>query len=152
MILSALRLPALPGKQPRPRAGPICQSGRVSSRDQPSPAQARALDAFADALYDLLHARAQSIGILDIAIEVNDWHVDGELLFANGPDLGFSLDSRLGECRYCELLDGDRERWLDVVRGDLLLLDAPGDQVLAASALELLDGLLEARRPLLRRD
>lgn len=119
---------------------------------QPTPQQAEALDAFADALYDLLHARAQSIGILDIALEVNGWFLDAELLFSNGPDMGFSLDSHLGECRYCELLEGGRERWLDEVRGDLLVLDAPGEELLEAASLELLDGLLAARRPLLRCD
>ena len=117
-----------------------------------SEAQARELDAFADALYDLLHERAQSIGILDISIEVNDAHVDGELMYSNGPDVGFSLDSRTGECRYCELLGDDGERWLQEVRGDLLVLDGGTDELRRAIALELLDGLLDARRPLLRRD
>lgn len=120
---------------------------------EPSPTQAHveAIDAFVDVLYDLLHERAQSIGILDIALEVNGWHVDGELLYSNGPDMGLSLDTRSGECRYCELLDGEKERWLDEVRGDLLVLDAPGQELLDAVALEVLDGLLAARRPLLRR-
>jgi hypothetical protein len=116
----------------------------------PSAAQAEAIDAFADATYDLLHERAQSIGVLDIAVEVNGWHVDCELLFGSGPDMGFSLDTRSGECRYCRLLDGATERWLDEVRGDLLVLDAPDEELLGAAALELLDGLLAARRPLLR--
>ena len=110
---------------------------------------ASALDAFADALYDLLHARAQSIGMLDVGIEINGSHLDGEILFSSGPDIGFSLDSTSGECRYCELLDGSRERWLDEVRGDLLVLDAASEELLAAAALELLDGMLAARRPLL---
>lgn len=120
--------------------------------DQPTREQAQVIDSVADALYDLLHARAQSIGILDIALEVNDFHVDAELLFGHGPDLGLSLDSRAGECRYCELLDGGRERWLDEVRGDLLVLDAHAEDVIEAIVLEVLDGLLDARRPLLRRD
>ncbi len=118
----------------------------------PSPAQTATLDAFADALYDLLHERAQSIGILDIGIELNDWHVDGELMYSNGPDMGFTLDSRTGECRYCELLPGNKETWLDGVRSDLLVLDAEGDEIRRALALELLGGLLDARRPLLKRD
>lgn len=118
---------------------------------EPAPADLEALGAFADALYDLLHERAQSIGILDVALEVNGWHVDCELLFGSGPDLGLSLDGRSGECRYCELLEGRRERWLDEVRGDLLVLDAPGPQVLEAAAHEVLDGLLAARRSLVRR-
>ncbi len=118
----------------------------------PGAAHAKALDAFADALYDLLHERAQSIGILDIGIELNGWHVDGELMYSTGPDMGFTLDARSGECRYCELLPGNTEAWLDEVRGDLLVLDAEGDELRRAVALELLAGLLDARRPLLKRD
>lgn len=116
--------------------------------DEPDPS---ALDPFADALYDLLHERAQSIGVLDIAIEVNGDHLDGELMFSNGPDMGFTLDSRAGECRYCELLTDQRESWLEEVRGDLLVLESASDELLRAAALELLDGLLAARRPLLKR-
>lgn len=118
--------------------------------DQPTREQAQVIESVADSLYDLLHARAQSIGILDIALEVNDWHVDVELLFSQGPDFGLSLDARAGECRYCQLLEGGQERWLDEVRGDLLVLDAGSDEVVDAIALGVLDGLLAARRPLLR--
>lgn len=116
----------------------------------PSTEQARCIEAAADEIYDLVHERAQSLGVLDVAIEVNDWYVDGELLFAAGPDVGFSLDARSGECRYCELLPDSRERWLEEVRGDLLVLDRPSADVLRAVALELLAGVLAARRPLLR--
>jgi len=116
----------------------------------PSEAQVTAIDTFVDALYDLLHGRAQSISAIDLSLEVNGWHVDGEVLFAKGPDIGISLDTREGECRYCELLEGDQERWLDVVQGDLHVLDNPGSELLEAAALALLDGLLTARRPLLR--
>lgn len=123
-----------------------------ADQNTPNPTQAEALDAFADALYDLLHERAQSIGILDIGIELNGWHVDGELMYSTGPDMGFTLDSRSGECRYCELLPGDNEAWLAEVRGDLLVLDAEGEELRSAVALELLNGLLDARRPLLKRD
>lgn len=105
-----------------------------------------ALDAIADALYDLLEARAQSIGILDIAVEVNDGYVDGELLFGTGPDLGLSLDAT-GSVRYCELLEGDRERWLDETRSGLAVDASRAEE----TALAVLDGLLAARRPLLRR-
>lgn len=118
----------------------------------PAAAQTEALDAFADALYDLLHERAQSIGILDIGIELNGWHVDGELMYSTGPDMGFTLDARSGECRYCELLPGNKEEWLEGVRGDLLVLDAEGEELRRAVALELLAGLLDARRPLLKRE
>lgn len=119
--------------------------------DIPGRAQGDAIDAFADALYDLLHERAQSIGVLDIALEVNDWHVDGELMFSSGPDMGFTLDSRAGEARYCELLPGAQEAWLDERRADVAVLDAGDDDQRRAVALEVLDGLLAARRPLLRR-
>lgn len=118
----------------------------------PGGAHAKALEAFADALYDLLHERAQSINLLDIGIELNGWHVDGELMYSTGPDMGFTLDARTGECRYCELLPGNDERWLDEVRGDLLVLDAEGEELRRGLALELLAGLLDARRPLLRRE
>jgi hypothetical protein len=114
-----------------------------------------ALEAFADAVHDLLHERALSIGVIDISVERNELHLDGELLFGIGPDMGFSLDARLGECRYCELVPPDSERWLDEVRGDLLVLDADageaGDELRRAAALELLQGVLDARRPLLHR-
>jgi hypothetical protein len=118
----------------------------------PSASQAEAIDAFADATYDLLHERAQSLGVLDVAVEVNGWHLDCELLFATGPDMGFSLDTRSGECRYCELLEDSTERWLEEVRGDLLVLDESSEELLRAAALEVLDGMLAARRPLLRKD
>ena len=124
----------------------------MTAQAPPNQHQQAALDAFADTTYDLLHERAQSIGILDISIEVNEWHLDGELLASDGPDIGFSLDSRTGECRYCELLPDQRERWLDEVRGDLLVLDAEGEELRRAAAMELLEGLLAARRPLLKRD
>lgn len=125
---------------------------RMTAEAAPTQHQATALDAFADAMYDLLHERAQSIGILDISIEVNGWHLDGELLASDGPDMGFSLDARSGECRYCELLGESKEQWLEEVRGDLLVLDAEADELRRAVALELLEGLLAARRPLLKRD
>jgi hypothetical protein len=120
--------------------------------DQPTPAQVQVIDEVADSLYELLHARAQSIGILDIALEVNDWHVDVELMFSTGPDLGLSLDAQTGTCRYCELLEGDQERWLDEQRDGLDVLGARGEELANVVALEVLDGLLAARRPLLRRD
>ena len=124
----------------------------MSSSDQAiDPTQAAAIEQFVDALYDLLHERAQSIGLLDIALEINGWHVDGELMYSSGPDMGLSLDTRSGECRYCQLLGDQREQWLDEVRGDLLVLSAAHDpEFERAAALEVLDGLLAARRPLLR--
>lgn len=110
----------------------------------------RALDAFLDVLYDLLHERAHSVGLLDIGLELNEGHVDGELLFTTSPDMGLSLEVATGTCRYCELVGDDAERWLDVVRDGIA---AVGDAAaLRESALVVLDGLLAARRPLLTQE
>jgi hypothetical protein len=119
--------------------------------DIPPAADAAAIDRFSDAIYELLQVRAQSIGVLDIGIEIDDWFIDGELMFVNGPDMGFSIDSQARGARFCELLDDDGERWLDdVVEVDFLDL-APGDMdALAEQALIVLNGVLDARRPLLR--
>lgn len=119
------------------------------------PARERAIEAFADALHDLLQARALSIGAIDVAVECNDGHVDGEVLFGEGPDIGFTLDAAAGTCAYCELVPPDSERWLDGAPHDGFAIAelAPGptgDEARAAAALELLRGLLDARRPLLR--
>lgn len=116
---------------------------------------AAALDAFAEALQDLLEARALSIGVIDIAVELNDLHLDGEILFNDSPDMGFTLDAREGAVAYCELLPPDSERWLDERVEGLRVLDLPrgeaGSEQRAAAALALLQGLLDARRPLLKR-
>ena len=114
----------------------------------------RALDAFAEALQDLLEARALSIGLIDIDIEVDAQHVDGELMFGEGPDIGFSFDSSSATCSYCELVPPDSEQWLDhQVAGLDVLAIASGDSGAddrAAAALALLQGMLDARRPLLK--
>ena len=114
-----------------------------------------ALDAFADQLHELLHERALSVGLIDIAVEVNDGHVDGELLFGEGPDMGFTLDARAGACRFCELVPPDAERWLDEELEGIAVLDldpgAAGDEDRRGVALQLLRALLDARRPLLQR-
>ena len=109
-----------------------------------------AVEALAEALYDLLHARAQSIGLLDIAIEVDGWFVDAELMFSSGPDMGLSLDAAAGACAYCRLVRDDAEEWLDAaaVTG-LELPPASGADAARELALRLLTGLLDARRPLL---
>ena len=120
----------------------------------PDPAAAAALDAFADAVHDLLHERALSIGAIDVAVEVNDDHLDGEVLFGAGPDIGFTLDTAARTCAYCELVPPDSERWLDDSAITLDPLEAPagapGADRRAELALALLQGLLDARRPLLR--
>lgn len=114
-----------------------------------------AVEAFADAVHDLLHARAQSIGAIDVAVERNDLHVDGEVLFGEGPDIGFTLDTAAGTCAYCELVPPDSERWLEGAERDGFDVAATdpgpaGDEERSEAALELLQGLLDARRPLLR--
>jgi hypothetical protein len=119
--------------------------------EHPTPEQAQRIDGVAESLYDLLHARAQSIGILDIALVVNEYFVDVELMFSSGPDLGLSLDANTGTCRYCELLDGDQERWLEEERSGIDVLGATSEELANVVALEVLGGLLDARRPLLRR-
>lgn len=119
----------------------------------PAPADGRsgqAADACVDALYDLLHARAQSIGLLDIAIELNDGHIDAELLFTSGPDIGVTVDVAAGTAAYCELLEADQERWLETRREGLAVTSAANEELTGAVALEVLDGLLAARRELIR--
>ncbi|MCB0877553.1 MAG: hypothetical protein KDC46_01030 [Thermoleophilia bacterium] len=114
-----------------------------------------AIAAFADQVHDLLHERALSIGAIDVAVEVNDLHVDGEVLFGSGPDIGFTLDAEAGACSYCELVPPDSEQWLDARCDGFDVLGLPagaaGDEARRAAALELLQGLLDARRPLLKR-
>ncbi len=116
---------------------------------------AAAIDAFADALHDLLHERALSIGLIDIGVEVNDGHVDGELLFGSGPDMGLTVDAAAGTCSFCELVPPDSERWLDEPLTGLDITGvAPGpdgDDARRALALQLLRAMLDARRPLLQR-
>jgi hypothetical protein len=110
------------------------------------------LDAFAEALQDLLEERALSIGAIDIVVEVNAPHVDGELLFGEGPDIGFSIDSTSRTCSFCELVGDESERWLDHRVEDLAVDAAPagsaGDDARRELALAVLQGVLDARRPL----
>lgn len=116
----------------------------------PTAQQADSIERFAEALYELLRERALSWGLLDIGLEVDDWFVDGELMFATGPDMGFSLNLAVGAGRVCELIGTDHERWLEATIDDLRLPE-PGDaDSLRAQVLSVLDGVLDARRPLLR--
>lgn len=116
----------------------------------PTNAQANAIDRLVDALYDLLHKRAMSIGLLDIAIEADGFHIDCELLFGEGPDMGCTIDSRVGSARYCELIGEDSERWLEDGAIDGLDVYGARQEEIAELALLVLSGLLDARRPLLR--
>lgn len=105
----------------------------------------------ADRLHELLCAMVRSWGMLDVGVEVDGHHVDAELLFAVGPDMGLTLDVSSGGCRYCELPDDESERWLehdDVIIGGLS--ETATNAELEALLAPVLDGLLAARRPLLR--
>jgi hypothetical protein len=130
------------------------RGGGASQERPPTTRQADAIEAFADALYELLEERSQSLGIIDVALEVDGWFVDAELVFAKGPDIGLSLHAGAGECRFCELVGSEAERWLEesgVVEGIDVLddSDVDGDR---ERALRVLNGMLDARRPLLTRD
>ena len=116
----------------------------------PSAAQTAAIERFADAVYALLSERALSWGVVDISIEADGWYVDGELLFAAGPDMGFSVHTGAGEARFCVLVDERSERWTDDVCSGLAVIAARDDDELRPHVLAVLDGVLAARRPLLR--
>lgn len=106
--------------------------------------------ALADALYDLLHARAHSIGLLDIKLDSDDRHVDVEVCFDRDPDMGLSFDIETGSCRFCELVDFDAERWLDEGLDGIELPATGDDAAFEAVALRVLRALLDARRELQR--
>ena len=117
---------------------------------EPGRAQADATEAVAEALYDLLHARALSIGLLDISVEVDGWYVDAELMFSSDPDMGLSYDAGAGACAYCRLVRDDAEEWLDDAALTALPLPPAADADAARDlALAVLSGLLDARRPFL---
>lgn len=103
------------------------------------------LAALADDVQELLESRAQSIGAIDVAVEINPPYIDGEVLFGEQPDMGFSFDTNSGECRYCELVGDSQERWIED-NGH----DTRNDEV-GSVAEAILRGLLDARR-ILRAD
>ncbi|MCW2962259.1 MAG: hypothetical protein JWM90_2646 [Thermoleophilia bacterium] len=107
------------------------------------------VDAFADALYDLLQQRALSWGLVDIGMETDGSNIDCELLFGSDPDMGFSVDVSNGVARFCKLVGEDKEEWLDETLANLDILGAANDEELAARALDVANGVLAARRPLL---
>lgn len=116
----------------------------------PPAANAAAIEQLTDTLYELLRARALSIGLMDIEVEAAGWLVEGELLFTSGPDFGFSLDLRTGTCRYCELVEEVGERWCEPPLTGLQLATSPDEAQLHELSLAVLNGVLDARRPLLR--
>ena len=116
----------------------------------PTSAQGAAVDRFADALYEVLTKRARSWGVVDVGLEVDGWYVDVELQFATGPDMGASVHAGAGEARYCELVGADQERWFDEGVDGLAILAASSDEARDEQVMAVLDGLLAARRPLLR--
>lgn len=121
--------------------------------DAPDDPTSARIEAFADAVYELLRVRASSLGALDVDVEVDGWFVDGEVLFASGPDMGFSVDTAAGTCVYCRLTDDGGETWLDDARIVIEFLAAAGsdqEERVTAHAHAVLSGLLDARRPLLR--
>ena len=118
----------------------------MADEQPPNGVYAGALERLGEAFYDLLHARALSIGVMDIDLEQEGWYVDAELLFSVGPDMGISFDGRSGVCRYCELIGDDEERWLEHEVAGIDVANEPAKDV----ALALLSGMLDARRPLLR--
>ena len=104
----------------------------------------------ADTLGDLLAARALSIGALDISVELNAPHLDCEVLFAESPDIGCTLDLTSGEVQYCELEPGAGERWLPEHAATTDTSGLTGPDVHERIAHELLDGMLAARRSIRR--
>ena len=117
---------------------------------EPTPKQSDLVEEFAEAFYGLLQSRALSLGIVDIALEVDGWYVDTELMFATGPDMGVSVHAGLGEARFCELLGDDGEAWADGTLDGVDVLGSRGAEQQAEQALKVLQGVLDARRPLLR--
>lgn len=124
----------------------------ASSSDNAPPARyVGAIDRFATTLGELLEKRALSVGLVDIALDVDGWFVDAELVFAVGPDMGVSVDTSAGVALFCELVGDDGERWLDHRVENLPVLDARGETERSEIAVAVLGGVLDARRPLLPR-
>jgi len=124
----------------------------MASTEQPSARQSEDLDGFAEALYELLQERALSLGIVDIALELDGWFIDVEVLFAVGPDMGISLHGGAGESRFCQLVGEQEEQWLDHHVDGVKVIGVRDADALRGQALRVLQGLLDARRPLLNQD
>jgi hypothetical protein len=121
----------------------------TSPAPEPTAKQSDTVEEFAEAFYGLLQSRALSLGVVDIALEVDGWYVDTELMFATGPDMGISVHAGLGEARFCELLGTDGEEWADVTLEGVDVLGSKGADEQTAVALLVLEGVLDVRRPLL---
>lgn len=105
------------------------------------------IEKLADEIASLLDSRALSIGLVDIAVSVDELFIDCELIFATAPDMGISVDTQQGAALYCMLIGVDSEQWLDHTVTNLLDINSESEQ-----ALKILDGLLDARRPLLKKN
>lgn len=111
-----------------------------------------AIDRFAESLGELLEKRALSVGLMDVAVEVDGWFVDCELMFSTDPDMGVSVDVQRGTARFCELVGERDERWLEHHVENLPILGARGEEERREIAVAVLTGVLDARRPLLPKD
>ena len=121
----------------------------ADATNEPPNSALGAIDRFADSLGELLEKRALSIGLVDVAVEVDGWFVDCELMFSVDPDMGISVDVQRGAARYCELVGDSDERWLEHQVSNLPILGARGEDERREIALAVLAGVLDARRPLL---
>jgi hypothetical protein len=124
----------------------------AAADDQPPNSALGAIDRFAEALGELLEKRALSVGLVEVAVEVDGWFIDSEVMFSTDPDMGISVDVQRGVARYCELVGEDSERWLDHEVRNLPILEARGDEERREIAIAVLGGVLDARRPLLPKD
>jgi len=104
------------------------------------------LEACADALYKVLSKRASSYDALDVEVTVNDGHVDAEMSFTAGPDIGVTIDIVAGTAQFCTLVGDNDEVWSEEPVTGLALIGVSGEQ-LAESLLTVVRGMLDLRRP-----
>ena len=100
----------------------------------------------ADVIYEYMCRFAGSWGLVDIAVEANGAHIDGELIFAIGADMGFTVDMAAATCHFCMLEGADSERWLDDVLTDVTFPVSADADAHSEQAKRIADGLLAARR------
>ncbi|MBC7644928.1 MAG: hypothetical protein H7123_07360 [Thermoleophilia bacterium] len=104
------------------------------------------LEACADALYKLLSKRASSYDALDVEVTVNDGHVDAEMSFSAGPDIGVTIDVALGTAQFCTLVGENDEVWSEEPLTGLTLIGVSEEQ-LTESLKHVVRGMLDLRRP-----